>query len=148
MKKYLKPIVLILWMGLIFYLSAQPAKNSTLQTNIVVDIIYKIYSNIFNDKVDFITFNSFLFKPVRKIAHFLEYTVLGMLAYINFKDLTKKNTIVISIVFSVLYAISDEIHQMFVPGRYCALLDMFIDACGATLGIILIHLIITRWRKN
>lgn len=135
-------------MGIIFYFSAQPSQESTIQTNIVVDIIYKIYSNIFNGKLDFNTFNDFLFTPVRKIAHFSEYALLGVLAYINIKDYINKKPYIVSIIFSLLYAVSDEIHQIFVPGRYCALLDMVIDTCGATFGILIIHLILTRWKKD
>ena len=36
----------------------------------------------------------------------------------------------------MLYSISDEIHQIFVPGRSCELLDVFIDTCGSLIGII------------
>lgn len=148
MKKYTKVILLILWMGLIFYFSAQPSQESTIQTNVIVDMIYKIYTNVFGGKLDFNAFNGVWFKPVRKIAHFSEFAMLGVLAYINIKDYVKKNPIVISIIFSGIYAISDEIHQIYVPGRYCALVDMCIDVCGATFGILLIHLILVRWKKD
>lgn len=148
MKKHIKLVLLILCMCVIFYFSAQPSQESTVQTNIVVDIIYRIYTNIFAGKLDFNTFNSYLFKPVRKLAHFSEYAMLGVLVYINVKDYIKKKPIIVSVIFSLLYAISDEIHQIFVPGRYCALLDMTIDVCGATFGILIIHLILTRWKKD
>ncbi|MFQ8632799.1 MAG: VanZ family protein, partial [Intestinibacter bartlettii] len=39
---------------------------------------------------------------------------------------------------SVLYAISDEIHQYFVPGRACQFRDVMIDSCGALFGIAVI----------
>ena len=42
---------------------------------------------------------------------------------------------IVSIVISVLYAVSDEIHQIFVPSRVGAVADVFIDSLGATLGI-------------
>lgn len=148
MKKYFKLVLLILWMGIIFYFSAQPSQESTIQTNIVVDVMYKIYCNIFGGKLDFNTFNGFLFKPVRKIAHFSEYALLGILAYINIKEYINRKPYIASIIFSLLYAISDEIHQIFVPGRYCAILDMAIDVCGATVGIFIIHLILTRWKRD
>ena len=52
---------------------------------------------------------------VRKTAHFTEYAVLGFFTY--------------------KYASTDEIHQMFVPGREGKVFDVMIDSCGAFCGI-------------
>ena len=41
---------------------------------------------------------------------------------------------------TVIYAVSDEIHQAFVPGRSAQLSDVCIDACGAAIGLSLIHI--------
>lgn len=149
MKKYVKLGLLLLVMALIFFFSAQPADNSTVQTNFVIDILYSIYKGLFfNSELTVQEFTVALFKPVRKLAHFSEFALLGILAYLNINEYRKKNVVILSIVFSALYALTDEIHQIFVPGRACALFDMFIDTCGATFGIILIHLLVTRWIKE
>lgn len=146
MKKTIKLILLLCWMGLIFFLSAQVAEESTITTNFVIEILYKIYS-VFN-KVDMETFINSIFTPVRKIAHFSEFTILGVLIYLNLKEYRRNRVVLLSIAFSCLYAISDEIHQIFVPGRFCAIGDMLIDTCGAALGVLIIHLIVERWIKN
>ena len=41
-----------------------------------------------------------------------------------------------------LVSLSDEVHQIFVPGRACRIFDVFVDSCGASFGI-LIFLLIT-----
>lgn len=48
----------------------------------------------------------------------------------------------------VLYATSDEIHQLFVPGRSCQIGDIAIDAAGAAAGIVLILLLISVKRRR
>lgn len=147
MKKAIKLVLLLLWMGLIFFFSAQVGNDSTVTTNVVLDILYKIYGLISN-KIDYVTFMNMVFKPIRKIAHFCEFGVLGILSYLFFREIKKDKAVVIAIAFSCVYAISDEIHQIFVPNRACAVADMLIDSCGAILGIILIHLICKRWIKD
>ena len=78
---------------------------------------------------------------IRKTAHFSEYAVLGFLVYINLKEYIKYRYLLISFVLSAGYAASDELHQLFVSERSFALMDIFIDSCGALTGIVLIHLI-------
>ena len=48
---------------------------------------------------------------------------------------------------AVLYSVTDEIHQMFVPGRSCELRDVAIDSCGVATGILLCT-IIKKWKKG
>lgn len=75
---------------------------------------------------------------VRKCAHFSVYTCLGALMKLSFLYLPfKKHGTVFSFIACALYAVSDEIHQYFVPGRSCELRDMTIDSLGALLGILL-----------
>ena len=78
---------------------------------------------------------------VRKSAHFLAYAILGGLCFESLSTLdklSKKKTFFIALLISVLYAISDEIHQYFVPGRACQFRDVMIDSCGALFGIAVI----------
>ncbi|MCK9594821.1 MAG: VanZ family protein [Candidatus Omnitrophica bacterium] len=42
--------------------------------------------------------------------------------------------LLVTLVFSGLYAVSDELHQLFVPGRECSVFDLFIDLTGSFLG--------------
>lgn len=82
---------------------------------------------------------------IRKLGHFSEYTMLGFWAYAhisNYKFSTEKiknsrYAIVVSLVFSFLYAASDEFHQTFVAGRDGNIKDVLLDTSGALFGIII-----------
>ena len=68
---------------------------------------------------------------LRKLAHAAEYGVLGALL------LRAAGRAGVAILLGVLYAVSDEVHQAFVPGRQGALLDVAIDAAGVVCGVVL-----------
>ena len=74
---------------------------------------------------------------IRKLAHFSLYTLVGILAMSLMSTYKIKQTkrIGISLSIGVLYAISDEIHQSFVPGRGPMVSDVFIDTFGVIFGI-------------
>ena len=69
---------------------------------------------------------------VRKTAHFTEYAVLGFFTYkavsCDVKD--RKKAVLMAQLISTGYASTDEIHQMFVPGREGKVFDVMIDSCG------------------
>ena len=93
---------------------------------------------------------------IRKTAHVTEYTILGMLATIFFStfNMSKKARVLIALMIGFVYAISDEIHQMFTPNRTPLVTDVFIDTAGVILGIVIAStMIITiakfyRWIKT
>lgn len=89
---------------------------------------------------------------VRKSAHFAIYFVLGMLMYKAIQKCGRfKNKIAFSALFCMLYSVTDEIHQIFVPGRACRLFDIFVDCIGSILGIALVVFLTTifeKWNKN
>jgi VanZ family protein len=68
---------------------------------------------------------------LRKIAHAAEYAVLGALLA---RALGRPGVAVLA---GVLYAVSDEAHQAFVPGRLGSPLDVAIDAVGVVAGVLL-----------
>ena len=80
-------------------------------------------------------------KLIRKSAHFIAYLILGFLVSHAMKR--EAYTAIAwkrggaSLLFCVVYAISDEFHQLFVPGRGPLLKDVLIDGSGAAIGIIL-----------
>ncbi len=83
---------------------------------------------------------------VRKSAHFCLYFALGVLSFLSLVTYNKtaRFKITVSIVFSYMYAVSDEIHQLFVPGRSGELRDTLIDLCGAVLGVLITFFIVKR----
>ena len=147
MKKKAKIIILttitILWMVFIFSMSA---KNATQSSNISGGFTYNVLNTFFGQfrAIDKTTQDSIvegLQFIVRKSAHFLAYEILGVLCFESLSTLdklSKKKTFFIALLISVLYAISDEIHQYFVPGRACQFRDVMIDSCGALFGIAVI----------
>ena len=86
------------------------------------------------------------------MAHFTIYATLGLSVFSMFKMLIEKikpvYTVIISTLFCLLYAISDEIHQTFVPGRSGQISDVILDTSGALLGIITAFLIIKLLRRR
>ena len=68
---------------------------------------------------------------LRKIAHAAEYAVLGALLA---RALPRPG---LAVAFGVLYAVSDEAHQAFVPGRLGSPIDVAIDAVGVVAGVVL-----------
>lgn len=139
MKNILNLIIVITWMLLIFIMSSFDATESTNQSNFIVNIITDIF------KIENIELLSFI---IRKLAHFTEYLILGFLTInmLNKNDISKKY--LISILICIIYATSDEIHQIFVPGRACQIRDVLIDSIGSITGVYLYKLINTKILKN
>jgi VanZ family protein len=70
---------------------------------------------------------------LRKAAHMTEYAILGALL------LRALDRVVPAFVIGTLYAVTDEIHQHFVRGRYASPVDVLIDAAGVAIGIYFLH---------
>ncbi len=74
-----------------------------------------------------------------KFVHTIEYYVLGYLLMRMFvtspRDIFSRVPIVFVIIFGVLYGISDEWHQSFVPGRYASIYDILFDIFGILLAV-------------
>lgn len=113
-------------------MSSFDSVESSNQSNFIVDII----ANIF--KIENIELLSFI---IRKLAHYTEYLILGFLVINMFTKNNINNLYLISIILCIIYATSDEIHQIFVPGRACQLRDILIDSIGSITGIYLYKLI-------
>ena len=82
--------------------------------------------------------------PIRKLAHFCEFGLLGLLtaAFMNVLGKGKRWLWwVIPAAFCLLYAISDELHQMFTE-RGPAVTDVLIDFSGSLLGVAVMNLIL------
>ena len=76
---------------------------------------------------------------VRKLAHFAEYLVLGVLLYRALDGSTFNRGIALrALALAALCAVGDELHQGFVSGRRPALSDCLIDATGAAAGLALL----------
>lgn len=127
-----KKLAILFWilsavcMAIIFYFSSRTATQSSEQSDGVMAFLIRILGT-----------DSITVYIVRKSAHTLEYTGLCLLlSWAYFFEKGKKMPL-ISIGCSSLYAITDEVHQLFVEGRSCEITDWLIDTCGAIIGFLL-----------
>lgn len=100
-------VPLALWMGLIFFLSSQ---------SVLIDI-----DNQVGDKTFY------------KSAHFFAYAVLMWLMWRALSPGRRAGwpVLLAALALTVLYGVSDEVHQLFVPGRHGRLADVLFDSAGA-----------------
>lgn len=126
MKKFVKTLALILWLALIYYFSSQ---NGTVSGGLSSRILIYIANILKITNVDnFVSNFSFL---IRKLAHFSEYFILFILTYVCFKEYKINNLLLISLLFCLLAASFDEIHQLFIEGRSGQVRDVLIDFFGS-----------------
>lgn len=127
-------------MAVIFALSARNGDASD-------EMKLSLTSVLFSSDFDFALFiDSF----VRKFTHFIAFAALAVPVYIfaeSFK-ISEALSCIYSTLFTVLYAVSDEIHQYFVDGRSCRLDDFFVDSAGAICTVIIIHFIVSGLRRK
>lgn len=129
-KKFKYFIPAIIWMVFIFVMSHTVGTVSSQQSNFIADIIIQYL------KIDY----SFLTFIIRKIAHMSEYAILLLLLYFGItKIYTYKYSLFISLFITFIYACSDEIHQLFIPGRSGQFTDVLIDTSGALIMLLIIY---------
>lgn len=148
-KRLISYILLCFWMLLIFLSSHTTGGTSS---NISGSLLEKLFTFL-DENINFLY--DFFFKDkdiaaaivsfhtiFRKLAHVVTYFVLGVLS-INALYVTKKPTSrrefyylsLLSFCFCIIYSISDEFHQTFIPGRSGEARDVMIDSIGAFAGI-------------
>ena len=135
-KRIITLILIIIWMIVVFCFSNQTAEQSTKLSEGIAQKTSKSLKIENNKQKNTETI-------IRKIAHFALYALGGILMYEHFKtyNIKGKNKIIFSQITGSLYAVTDEIHQIFIPGRSGEVLDVFIDSLGIIAGILLIIII-------
>lgn len=152
MKKNIFVVLLVIWMAFIFSMSSQ---NSEVSSNtsgeairVVLSIIPKFNEQPEEVKVNVVEKLQFI---TRKSAHFIAYMIFGiisMLLLLQYGKINKKP--LLAFLICVAFAISDEVHQLFVPGRSGQLKDVMIDSSGSLvgIGIVLLGLKLLESRKQ
>lgn len=146
---------IVLWalviscMVLIFSFSAQSAdESSDLSDGLLDDILKFLNINPENEVI------VFLRMFIRKVAHFSIYMLLGFLVYLLMRigyDMKTKISLAMTPAVCAIYAVTDELHQLFVPGRSGRITDVLIDGAGAAFGMAIawaICFILSRRKKN
>lgn len=107
-------LLALAWMGVIFYLSAQP------------DFAFAP--------------ERWMIEPVSLAAHGVEYMVLAALLWqaVSRSGAGDRQALVLAFALALLYAFSDELHQVFVPGRVADPRDLLADAAGALVALVIL----------
>lgn len=134
---FIRLLLPILWYGLIFCITEFPGASS-ISTQSAMDELY----NKVNDSVQLAEiwlFNPEFWNGVLRIgSHLFMFGVLGILFYYLLEPSLRfnKKTFLISILLVMLFGISDEVHQSFVPGRFAMPIDVLKDIAGAIMFIL------------
>lgn len=160
-KRIILGILIIIWMITIFLFSNQDGMESENTSDIITNRLVnetiendiEIEENLdntnnenINNSVNVAKYNyEFeMYKGevrlvVRKSAHFIIYLVGGFLLFNFFRtyNISLRNQIIYAILGIILYASSDEFHQLFVNGRTARVEDVLLDTLGAIVGILL-----------
>ena len=132
LNKIISIILLIIWCLLIFYFSNQNGNISENSSNYIIDLLNKLFPNIKN--INYISF------VIRKIAHMFLYFVLYLLSFYVSCSYKFKRKYLYSFVFCLIYAISDEIHQLFIIDRSFQIYDLVIDIVGSSISLFLLKI--------
>jgi VanZ family protein len=139
-------------MSFIFYMSSNNGEISHGQSTKVVNILENAQAKIENQAEDKTTNNKVqsnekttvqntnennLDHIIRKNAHGFMYMVLAILVSSAFFSYNKRgrNIIVYILFVCLFYAVTDEFHQSFVPGRTSLVSDILVDFTGAFVGL-------------
>ncbi len=143
-QRYILWILLFLAAGLVFWFSSQNAENSSKLSWDVVEQVAEhapMHQNV-PDSIETAKKSAAwdaVHWFVRKMAHFTLYFIIGFLLMCLMRSYQKcdKKHVLIALLIGAVYALSDEFHQYFVPGRDAKLLDVLIDTTGVFAGIAL-----------
>ena len=163
-------ILAVLWLGVIFSLSSQAATESNeLSTGIAEKIVALVDQVVPQAELDARSLNPVVRKNAHFAAYLLLGGLIAnglhlswryartsqLLAVAGNQHLSawkrrltsrlaawpSRRVWLVAWLFCVLYAVTDEVHQHFVPGRGCQVQDVLIDSAGAAAGILLYQLI-------
>lgn len=134
---------MLIMMVMIFIFSADNGDESSEKSDVIAEYVWDIAENFhvtvsdgvkaeWNDTITFV---------IRKAAHMTEYAILAVLIFLGIRiDTGKKPKWYWVVGIGVLYAATDEIHQLFVPGRSGQFRDVCIDGMGVVIGFLIMHI--------
>lgn len=149
-RKVIKIILVLLWMVMIFLLSNEEAvKSSKKSDGLIIKSVELFTGKSLSDQEKEKVLKYLVF-PVRKCAHLSLYLILGILVISLLREYMVINTklVLLSLLICFLYACSDEIHQLFVPGRSGEARDVLIDTLGAGLGVSFYYLVFRKKKMS
>ncbi|MBR2942866.1 MAG: VanZ family protein [Clostridia bacterium] len=125
----------ILWMSVIFAMSAMPGDVSGEQSGLLVSIVLDVISFFFGKDAAAGISIQLIHLLIRKAAHMTEYAVLFFLYHRALRLENAKHPGLYALLMCALYASTDEFHQGFVAGRGPGVIDVLIDTLGAGIAL-------------
>lgn len=147
---FLSYTLIFAWMIFIFYMSAQPGDVSGDTSGSVSHLFMKIWNVVFFQgwsEAEVLHMAELWDYPIRKLAHMTEFGILAMLVYWGLGQpmgerirtwFPTHTRYITAWIFTVIYAATDEIHQLFVPDRSGNGFDVCVDAVGALLALVVV----------
>ena len=134
MNKILLWAAVVLWIAVLFYLSSQPAIDSNALSKRITEFIVGAVEKVSPNTELTIVINNTI---IRENAHFFAYLVLGILVIIILNQLGIRGFrgMGAALFICIFFAVTDEIHQIFVLVRGGQVKDLLTDSIGATVGI-------------
>jgi VanZ family protein len=135
--------------GIMIVVFLNSAKNATQSSELSVSFTEQLFSVFIPDyeamdeasRLSLVTEMQFL---IRKSAHFLSYFAMSLFCILAFNtyNLSLKSKFLFSSATCIAFSVSDEIHQLFVPGRSGEIRDVLIDTAGILLAAVIVSVII------
>ncbi|MCR5121706.1 MAG: VanZ family protein [Ruminococcus sp.] len=149
-------ILVIATCGMIFFFSSENSVQSSITSGrisgLVAKLLFPDLDSMPADVRDEITTD--VSHAIRKCAHFTEYLLLAQFSFQLLMALLRPRSNIVcglgALAFSAIYAMTDEYHQSFVPGRAMAAKDVLIDSSGGLLGVFLTLMVrvYIEWKKK
>jgi VanZ family protein len=132
-----KWLPVLLWAAVIFFFSTEHF-SAPQSSRILGPLLHWLFPWIAPEQVSFIQF------AVRKLGHWLEYFILAVLLYRALYDDSGGRSSVrpaaLTIIFTLVWAATDEFHQSWVPSRTASIVDVMIDGFGGLFGTFWMYL--------
>ncbi len=145
-KRLVFSVLAVVWMCLIFAYSHCPGPESQQDSYQVGMMTGHVVVEDFEEWsfVDQLAFAMKVDHPIRKLAHFTEYLILAIFLVGAVDNSLRRRTLrlLIPLAVATFYAVTDELHQFFIPGRNCNVGDVLIDSAGAFVGVLLSILVV------
>ena len=137
MQAFLWWVPVIIWAGVIFYMSTRTFGPS-FSNRLLGDFLAILHLEVSNHTFHLLEFG------FRKLGHLTEYSIFAIFLYHALGDDHRASwnarKALACIQLAGLYSLTDEFHQSFVPGRGPSIVDCGIDTIGATLGMVIVYL--------
>lgn len=135
-------VLALVWMCVIFAFSAQTKEESSVVSE---GFSYRIvnttgiFFHLHLDEEQIHEIAQAIEGVVRKCAHMTEFAILAVLLYVWMSrwEIARRRRGCYAAVMTMLYACTDEFHQLFVAGRSGRITDVLIDSAGAAIGMAL-----------